>query len=643
MANAGRLERVACGIVAVMLVALWSPAGAYGSLWEKQPGECAPAPVQPTSEVLVFLQPGADAAAFARSHGLVLKYALRSNANACVFDAASADAAEALVLNADTFGVVRSAYLNVKTPAQSMAFVPDDPYFHKNTPSSGWPGQWHLTNEHTTGLDAGVSGAWLNDITGAGVTIGIIDTGIETTHRDLSPNYVAADSWDFGQDDATPDPVYSDDNHGTSVAGVAAARGGNGIGITGAAPYAGLAGLRVDFQSPTVAQFVAATLYHSSGANTNIKVKNHSYGYGERYLVTEAEQTALETSTAAGTIHVWAAGNFREDSADYAADANKMDLQNSPAAITVAALGSDGKFAEYSNFGANIFVTAPSSASGGLRITTTDRIGSDGYNPDWDTTRYGTPFPDDNYTAHFGGTSSAAPLVAGVIALGKQVQPNLDTRFAKHLLVKSCRKIDEDDDTEESDGGWRANAAGNEFNQNYGFGLIDAAAFTSLATQYSGVTPLTTETTGTVAVNRIIPDGDENGIIETFNISSDAPLEEVMVTLDIEHEWCGDLEAFLTSPENGTTSRLMLQNGSDFEDAIEWTYLTNAFWGENPSGTWSLRVLDYWEEDEGMWNSFDVTVRMGELVPIPEPATVTLMLGGVVMLLGRLRRRRFRK
>src|SRR5262249_48826382 len=152
------------------------------------------------------------------------------------------------------------------------------------------------------------------------------------------------------------DPVNLDDMHGTSVAGVAAARGGNGIGVTGAAPLAGLAGLRIDFVLQTTAMFVDATLYHSSGANRSIKVKNHSYANSMDYEPDPAMAAALAPSTAAGTIHCFSAGNGRDS---FGADSNKKQPQNSPDAITVAALGSSGLFATYSCFGANVFVTAP--------------------------------------------------------------------------------------------------------------------------------------------------------------------------------------------------------------------------------------------------------------------------------------------
>lgn len=516
------------------------------------------------------------------------------------------------------------------------AFVPNDPYFHRDTPALGWPGQWHLINEHVTGRDAGLQGAWNRDITGAGVIIGIVDDCLQTTHPDLAPNYVAAHSWDFGQNDAIPDPVYSDDQHGISTAGVAAARGGNALGVTGAAPYASLAGLRIDFNLQTEAMFVNATLYHSSGADTSIDVKNHSYGIPSPYVLSTNEVNALMTSAAAGTIHCFAAGNERGASGQ---DANKKDLQNSPECIAVAALGSNGVYASYSSFGANIFVTAPSSSSGLFRITTTDRTGALGYN-----TGSGDTFPDTDYTSIFGGSSSTSPLAAGIMALGKQVRPDMDVRMAKHLLALTSKIVDPTDSTMESDGGWKTNAAGCVFNQNYGFGLVDADAFTLMAADpLLALSPLSTESTGLIIVGAAIPDNNLSGILRTFGIASSIPLEEIMVYLNITHTWRGDLEAYLTSP-SGTSGRLMIRSGTDSSDNINWWFTSNTFWGEDPQGTWSLNVRDVFPADTGTWNSFEAVARMGYLYErsegeIPEPCTLSLVGLGLLALVRRRARR----
>lgn len=108
--------------------------------------------------------------------------------------------------------------------------LPTDPLF---------PNQWHLKN--AAGVDINVVSAWNTGISGNGVTIAMVDDGLQRTHPDISPNYFAQGSYDFNENDAFPDP-HSGDDHGTSAGGVAAAKNNNGVCGTGAAPNAKLSG-----------------------------------------------------------------------------------------------------------------------------------------------------------------------------------------------------------------------------------------------------------------------------------------------------------------------------------------------------------------------------------------------------------------
>ncbi len=590
-------------------------------------------------ELLVFLKAGTDPAAYGSQYGLNVAYGLASNHNAYVFslDPASGQSAGDVLkrVTADTQSV-RAAYINERTGNVLFGFTPNDPYFHKGSPTPEAAGQWHLSNEHGTNVDVKVLGAWNQGVTGKGVTIGIVDDGIETAHPDLAGNYKPSDSWDFahpnlGGNDSDPNHFLLLEGHGTAVAGLAAAQGGNGIGVTGAAPEANVAALRWSIFLQDTAMLVDATLYRSSNGIETIDVKNHSYGVVSEFILKTAEADALSVSAADKTIHVFAAGNS-------AMDVNTMDVQNSHEAITVSAVGSDGRFAEYSNFGAALFVCSPSNSAEGLTITTTDRtIG--GYNDPG--TSDGDAFPDTSYTSKFGGTSASAPVVAGIMALGKQVRPNMDTRFAKHLLVLSSDVIDPTDSSLFGDG-WITNSAGNQFNQNYGFGLVNAAQFVDLAHQYAGVTQMITEDTGVIQVDEAIVDGSV--ISRQFQISSQVSLEDILVTIDFEHGWSGDLNIELTSP-TGTTSRLLLggwhQTGP--WERGNWTFLSNAFWGENPYGLWTITLADIWEMDSGRWYSFSVQANMGELIPVPLPAAAWAGLAMLGMLGGfRSLRRRHR-
>jgi subtilisin family serine protease len=89
----------------------------------------------------------------------------------------------------------------------------------------------------------------------------------------------------------------------------------------------------------------------------------------------------------------------------------------------------------YSQFGSTLDVVAPS--SGGVeRITTTDRLGVDGYN-----TGGGGDLADTNYTERFGGTSSAAPLVSGVVASLISYKNTLTTSEIRTILHNGTDKI----------------------------------------------------------------------------------------------------------------------------------------------------------------------------------------------------------
>lgn len=487
-------------------------------------------------------------------------------------------------------------------------FSANDTYYPKDVPSAGYRGQWHLKNTIEAGVDINVEGAWADGWTGAGVSMANIDDGLQTGHEDLFPNYVSANSYDFASGDAIPNPVTTAENHGTATAGIMAARGGNSLGVTGVSPEGALSSIRVGFSATNIAtQLADALLFKSSGADTSIKIKNQSYGTSSPFLDYSALSTAITTSAAAGTIHVQSAGNYRGTIGE---DSNKHSDRANPAEIVVAALGNNGVFADYSNFGSNLMCTVPSSptAGSGIGILTTDRSGSLGYNG----------FPNQSYSHTFGGTSAAAPQVAGALGLAKQVRPNLTSRFAKHLLARTCRQVDASDAS--AVGGWTTNAAGLKFNPNYGFGLLDATALVNEAKVWGNISPAT-EYSGTGTVATAIPDGTSL-LSRTFTVATaDAreKVEDVVITITATHGWRGDLEGKLISP-SGTVTRFLTDHGGDSGDNLNWSFTVNALWNEDPDGTWTIQIRDLNSGDAGTWDSFGYKVRTGWL----EPAARTL-------------------
>ena len=149
----------------------------------------------------------------------------------------------------------------------SPKWIPNDTYFDE---------QWHLENtgqdNGVAGEDVNITGAW-NNYRGTGVVIGIVDDGLEWDHDDLSANYESNLDYDYCNYDGNPYPSNWD-AHGTAAAGVAAAIGNNGLGVSGSAPDASLAGLML-IACGNSDQDEANALSHM---NNDIDIYSNSWG-----------------------------------------------------------------------------------------------------------------------------------------------------------------------------------------------------------------------------------------------------------------------------------------------------------------------------------------------------------------------------
>jgi subtilisin-like proprotein convertase family protein len=219
------------------------------------------------------------------------------------------------------------------------------------------------------------------------------------------------------------------------------------------------------------------------------------------------------------------------------------------------------------------------------------------------------------YTALMNGTSSAAPNLSGVVALMLEANPNLGHRDVKYILAKTAKKIDASNTGVTStsvisgsstpvvlDQGWVKNAAGYWFSNSYGFGAVDAGAAVSMAKSYSSY--LSTQQTASLAMHYTVggnvPNGNATGSTLTFTMTPTfSVVEQVIAVVNITASpalTCNQIE--LTSP-SGTKSILMhaangFSNSGVLQTSIPGTrFLSNAFYGESGSGTWTLRFLDY--------------------------------------------------
>ncbi|GAK52863.1 hypothetical protein U14_04120 [Candidatus Moduliflexus flocculans] len=252
---------------------------------------------------------------------------------------------------------------------------------------------------------------------------------------------------------------------------------------------------------------------------------------------------------------MFSAGNERKNRGD----SNFSAFANSRYVIAVAAATNAGKYAPYLSPGANILVNAPCDP-----VPTTDRTDKEGYNP-WGYNEFEHQpvegeYRDQNYTRYFKGTSAAAPVVSGVVALMLQANPALTWRDVQQILIKTAYK--------NPDGEWETNAAGYAHSYDYGFGRVDATAAVEAALSWKIVSEEREKPViGKDYTKRQIPEGGE-GLPIPLSIKENITVEFVEIFLDVRHELACDLEVMLISPY-GTKSRLAHGNGCLYNNVSE--------------------------------------------------------------------------
>ena len=374
--------------------------------------------------------------------------------------------------------------------------------------------------------------AWSN-ATGEGVTVGVIDSGIDATHRDIAANLDLARSCSFiapGTPTANPAEYATDCTnkaalrdfygHGTHVASIVAAPI-NGVGIAGVAPEATLVALKAcTGEGYCFVDSVAAALRYAGDQRldiVNMSLFADPYLY---YCRNDAEQRAMlqQLQSAAryaqqrGVVIIASAGNEADDlqhptideiSPDYPPDtAETREVRNNcrvapaelPGVVTVSATGPVGYpdyttvIAEYSSVGMGVVdVTAPGgdyfSASDTVQdavlgaLPNTPSLLWNAYDPLEPALPGLTVVDQGQRYAFLNGTSMAAPHAAGVAALIRQRHPNWSPGAVAAALERSATPLACPADwqpVDENDDRQRCYGSANH-NSFFGAGLVNAA------------------------------------------------------------------------------------------------------------------------------------------------------------------------
>lgn len=521
---------------------------------------------------------------------------------------------------------------------------------------------WHLGNsaQSAFSLSVGVIGKDINQIDtindsnlGTEVRVAVSDSGLDIDHPDLATNVLTPLSKDYNLSApyyGDPGVVISGD-HGTSVAGIIAAIGWNNIGSRGVAPEAKIIGLNYTSSPQTSA-------IQLDQAQDDHDIYNYSYGTNFYPMALNADSSYNDQVKYGvdsqrgnlGSVYIKSSGNSFSE-CDFSSATFYLGLfcfsHNSnlgaenelPWMISVGATNALGVKASYSSHGANLWVSAPGGEDGlnDPAIITTDVVGcSAGYSRFGVTGNSFQTGSSDNsncdYTQEFNGTSAAAPIISGAVAVLLEVNPGLTWRDIKHILASTSSKVDSASSDQIVDAsfdfdngiyvnlfnssmnghvysqGWTTNSAGYSFHNFYGFGQVDIDAAVAMAKTYSAnswgsLNQSDSNFTSSISnVNTAIPDNNVSGLSDIINVTDSYTIESVQIRINITHPRPGDLGIELTSP-SGTKSILMNINNSlligldgtnpdwvdDYTNAI---FLSNAFYGESSTGNWTIRVID---------------------------------------------------
>lgn len=330
----------------------------------------------------------------------------------------------------------------------SVDFTPNDPFYLTPTQTSnnGLQSQWGLRRTNP-------EGAWDQAVNLTSTQIiAILDTGIDPNHPDLASKIFMPRNFTTSD----PNDYIDRGNHGTHVAGIAAAVTNNLTGIAGMSfNTARIMPLKVlgDNGDGLNSWIIEAILF---AVNNGARVINMSLG-GAPY--DQAFQDAITFAWERGCVIVASTGNRGHEQIQYPAGYNFV--------LAVSATNEQNNRASFANWGSHVGITAP-----GTAILST-------------TPTYPAPDSLQNYDT-FNGTSQSTPFVSGLAAMLFAIYPNLTNQGVVQLMQRGANMINSDT---------------KEWTSFFGYGLLDAT--NAVNQTFGSRIPILSATTGDTEVGEL--------------------------------------------------------------------------------------------------------------------------------------------
>lgn len=514
---------------------------------------------------------------------------------------------------------------------QETHYKPRDPLY---------PKQWYLNHNGSNQLAAGshisVESAW--DITRGvrSVVVAVVDDSFDLNHPDFQGSGKIVAPRDLKENDFLPLPDVEETSHGTACAGLAVAEE-NGKGIVGVAPGCALMPIRTTgfLDDESIEDIFNWAI--EKGAS----VISCSWGASAVYFPLSLRQSAAITRAATkgrngkGCVILFAAGNANRPISGTVFERNwpknllsgDTDWLSGFAVhadvLAISAANSLAKKSAYSNWGENIAVCAPSNNAppgmwfqdqgfmetqpaiattlSGLGMLTTDQLGAAGYDA-------------GDFTSNFGGTSAATPVVAGVAALILSANPDLTAKQVRRILQESADKI-VDTNPDPQLGLKEGTYDSNGHSQWFGYGKVNAAKAVQAAQQMrAGTSTATKQVKGRNDSKLGIPDNNRQGIKSAIAISEASLIQDIQISVNITHDFLGDLEIYLIAPNNQS---VLLQNRTlGRRTNLQATYTVRShpalkqLLSISAKGNWQLQIIDYVPQDIGQLNSWELILSV---------------------------------